>query len=246
MNRYYGIVLGILLCFNPGQLWASEAEEVDEELIAEELIAEEAEYVNPLLHNQYLLENIRLLGLAQERFAGGQFEEAIQYAEEANTYAQLSDDYVALQMLIKETNDAIAAAESRIDWAKRYGIPRGYPEVYGEAEAALTESLDARSNEAWKESLAAAQQVIALLSELPDEPVLAAQYLVRNWNPMRDCLWNIAGMPEIYGDPKQWRRIYNANKSKLPNPNNPNLLRPGTVLDIPNIGDETRIGRLEN
>jgi nucleoid-associated protein YgaU len=62
---------------------------------------------------------------------------------------------------------------------------------------------------------------------------------------MRDCLWNIAAKPEIYDDPFQWRHIYNANKSKFPKSDNPDLLLPGTLLDIPSIKGEYRAGILE-
>ena len=42
---------------------------------------------------------------------------------------------------------------------------------------------------------------------------------------------NLSGISEIYyGDPGRWQKILNANKEKLPNPNN---LRPGTKLIIP-------------
>ncbi|MCL2761728.1 MAG: hypothetical protein FWD36_00785 [Treponema sp.] len=71
---------------------------------------------------------------------------------------------------------------------------------------------------------------------------LPATYTVRTWNAHRDCLWNIAGYPWVYGNPRQWRVLYNANRSKLPDPNNPNLIEPGTVLDIPSIKDEVRQG----
>ena len=43
-----------------------------------------------------------------------------------------------------------------------------------------------------------------------------------------DCLWNIA--KKIYGDGTKWRKIYNANKAKI---SNPNLIYPGQVFKIP-------------
>jgi nucleoid-associated protein YgaU len=76
----------------------------------------------------------------------------------------------------------------------------------------------------------------------PERVLLPAQYTVRPWNTFRDCLWNIAGRPWIYGDPTQWRLLYNANKSKMPNPDNPDLIEPGMVLDIPSIKGEERQG----
>jgi len=75
---------------------------------------------------------------------------------------------------------------------------------------------------------------------------LPATYTVRPWSVSKDCFWNIAGFPWVYGDPHQWRLLYNANKSKLPNPNNPNVIEPGTVLDIPSIKGEVRQGAWES
>lgn len=43
-----------------------------------------------------------------------------------------------------------------------------------------------------------------------------------------DCLWNIA--KKFYGNGAQYTKIYNANKSKI---KNPNLIYPGQVLVIP-------------
>jgi len=71
---------------------------------------------------------------------------------------------------------------------------------------------------------------------------LPAKYTVRAWNVSHDCFWNIAGRPEVYGNPRQWRVLYNANKAKLPDPNNPNLIEPGIVLDIPSLKGEVRQG----
>jgi nucleoid-associated protein YgaU len=75
---------------------------------------------------------------------------------------------------------------------------------------------------------------------------LPATYTVRPWSVSKDCFWNIAGFPWVYGNPRQWRLLYNANKSKLPNPNNPDILEPGIVLDIPSIKGEARQGAWES
>ena len=71
---------------------------------------------------------------------------------------------------------------------------------------------------------------------------LPASYTVRPWGVSQDCFWNIAGRPWVYGNSRQWRTLYNANKAKLPDPNNPNLIEPGIVLDIPSLKGETRQG----
>ena len=49
-----------------------------------------------------------------------------------------------------------------------------------------------------------------------------------------DSLWKIA--KKCYGDAYQWRRIYDANRDKLPSPNR---VRPGMTLQIPAGGAKT-------
>jgi len=45
-----------------------------------------------------------------------------------------------------------------------------------------------------------------------------------------ECLWYIAGYPEIYGNPLEWPRIYEANRDII---KDPDLIYPGQVLKIP-------------
>jgi hypothetical protein len=196
-------------------------------------------------NNQYYLESLRLTRLAQESFDYGDYDGSTQYAAEALKYAQLSDEYVALQLKIKETNDAISAAKARLDWAVLVGAPARYPTEYGEAEAAYEEAVSERSAESWDPAIAAANRVLVALAyvqEAPEGTPLPAQYTVRPWAVSKDCFWNIAGRPWAYGDAAQWRLIYNANRTKLPDPNNPDLIHPGMVLDIPSIRGEIRQG----
>lgn len=58
-------------------------------------------------------------------------------------------------------------------------------------------------------------------------------YTVGTWAKDRDCLWNIAGKIEIYGDPFQWPRIWQANTDKI---SNPDIIHPGEVLTLPPAG----------
>ncbi|MDD5355908.1 MAG: LysM peptidoglycan-binding domain-containing protein [Candidatus Omnitrophica bacterium] len=54
----------------------------------------------------------------------------------------------------------------------------------------------------------------------------ASTYVVKSG----DTLEKIAARPEVYGDKKQWYKIFKANESKL---KEPNKILPGQVLDIP-------------
>ena len=53
-------------------------------------------------------------------------------------------------------------------------------------------------------------------------------YTVKTWQNSGECLTRIAA--KFYKNPKAWKKIYNANKDKI---KNPDLIKPGWVLKIP-------------
>jgi hypothetical protein len=205
-------------------------------------------------NNKFYLESVRLTKMAQESYEYGDYDQSAEYAAQALLYAQQSDEYVALQLKIKETNDAIAAARSRFDWAASVGAASRYPGEYSQAQTAYGEALSFRSAEEWDRAIAAAHRVVDLLANVtaapgvtvsPPDGTLPARYTVRTWQTERDCFWNIAGRPWAYGDPTKWRLLYDANKARLPEPNNPDLIEPGMILDIPSLKGEARQGMWE-
>jgi nucleoid-associated protein YgaU len=214
-------------------------------------------------NNRYYLESLRLTKLAQDVYDSGDYDASSEYAAEAIKYAQLSDEYVALQLKIKAANDAIKAAHSRLDWAVTVKAPARYPDEFTQARASYDLAIKERSAQRWDEAIEAANQVIIALANvqappsedplvavtvppapppIEEKPVLPAQYTVLPWSDSRDCLWNIAERPWAYGDSGQWKFIYEANRSRLPDPSNPHLILPGMILDIPSIQGEVRQG----
>lgn len=61
-------------------------------------------------------------------------------------------------------------------------------------------------------------------------------YTVGTWAENRDCLWNISGKVEIFGDPFMWSKIWQANTNII---KNPDLIYPGQQLVIPAPGPKT-------
>jgi len=220
------------------------------------------EVSSEILNNQYYLESVRLNELAKEAFEEGNYDASAAYAEQAAEYARLSDEYV--NMRLAET--AFERAHSRFTWAGSVGAATRYPAQYRTAVAAYNEAVEARQAENWDNTFDASNRVLAALanvkglsgesgsfaSALPPKPVyesqkppqgtLPAQYTVRQWNNTGDCFSTIAGWSWVYGDPYQWRKLYEANRNKLPDPNNPHLMLPGMVIDIPSLSGETRSG----
>jgi hypothetical protein len=212
-------------------------------------------------NNQYFIQSVQYTNMAQSSFEEGDYDASSRYSEEAIRFAQLSDEYVARQLKIKETDDAIAAAAARIAWASSAAVnaQTRYASEYSSAQNNYNQAVSSRRAEQWDVAIAYANAVIsslAYVSEIEAQtpvqaapvpvPVgpsqLPAQYTVRAWNISKDCLWNIAGRPWAYGDSRQWKLLYNANRSRLPQPDNPDLIHPGMVLDIPSIEGETRQG----
>ncbi|MDR0403732.1 MAG: LysM peptidoglycan-binding domain-containing protein [Treponema sp.] len=208
-------------------------------------------------NNEYYLRSVRLTQQAQDAYEEGDYDAAADYAENAAEYARLSDEYVAMRL----ADYAIARAHSRYTWAGQVGAATRYPAEYEEAGSYYNQALEARRAEEWVPARESAEQVVAILANVqapgpaistpskpaeepsgPGDGTLPAQYVVRQWRETGDCLSAIAGWSWVYGDVYQWRALYDANKDKLPDPNNPHLIRPGMVLDIPSLKGEVRQG----
>ncbi len=61
-------------------------------------------------------------------------------------------------------------------------------------------------------------------------------YTVRSWEQYKDCLWNIAGQSDIYGDPFQWVKLWQGNSNII---RNPDIIRQGMELTVPPPGPKT-------
>jgi nucleoid-associated protein YgaU len=221
----------------------AEMQEADEtEVAVETQEADETEVQIPfsILNNPYYLESVRLTEKAKEAYEIGDYDASTAYAEQAAEYARRSDEYVSRRL----AEDVLLKAHSRYTWAGSAGAETQYPEAYKTASAAYTEAQEANEAQDWDSVIDAANRVLAALSVMPGGTPgrLPAMYTVRDWRSTGDCLWNIAGHPAVYGDPYQWRKLYEANKEKLPDSKNPNWVEPGTVLTIPSLKGETRSG----
>jgi hypothetical protein len=192
-----------------------------------------------ITNNEYFMESQRLLKLSEEAFNQIDYDASYRYAMEAIYFAVLSDVHVA-----------ILTAKHRIDWAESSGASKQYSAEFNDAQRWYNISLGARNDEEWEKSIDAAHRVVELLANIHAPGIyltggtspLPATYIVREWLTTGDCLWNIAARSWVYDDPFKWRILYDANKSKLPNPDNPDLIKPGMVLDIPSIMGEIREG----
>ena len=224
-----------------------------EDAAFEEAALAEADIPSRIRHNRFFFEARRLTNLAQQAYDEGDFLASIQFSEEAVRFSLLSDEFVRLQVIIWQTDNAIAAALARLNFATAAEAARRFPSEYGLAQTTLSQARAYRVAEEWSDATISARRVLEILANVtalppPGEPEvrpLPAQYTVRDWRQTRDSLWYIAGLPWVFNDPWQWRRLYEANRDIMPEPGNPNLIHPGMVLNIPSIRGEVRQGMWE-
>jgi len=250
MRSKFFLVLLIVL-FSASQLVFSADDQAGLELIVPVFrsvtyfaveVGAEGDVILSIRDNEYFRESVRLAELAQTTFDYGDYDASTGFAQDAFYNAQLSDEFVADQLIVE--------AKRLLDWADANNIAARYPYYYSESKAYYETSVIARAIEEWSVSIEASINSIQILSALeagrdptfPSSSSLPSQYTVRTWEAVRDCLWNIAGYSWAYGDPWRWTELYEANKSKLPEPDNPHLIEPGMIIDIPSIRGEARSG----
>ncbi|MCL2801357.1 MAG: LysM peptidoglycan-binding domain-containing protein [Treponema sp.] len=199
-------------------------------------------------NNEFYIESLRLSKLAQEMYEIGDYQASAGFANEAILFAGLSDEYVAEQLIIE--------AKRLMDLAERNNIADRFPINFNQGKEYYEEAVAAQSEEEWGDAIEAAMNSIEIFAAFEPGRTASAsrtgtgtgtgagtgtgtatgsnrQYIVRTWRVERDCLWNIAGYSWVYGDPFRWRELYEANKSRMPEPDNPDLILPGMVLEIP-------------
>ncbi len=195
-----------------------------------------------LLQNSYYQKSLELRAQAQEAFEAGDYDAAADLAAQAQEFAQLSDEFVEEMLAKNQADDAFAAAQVRMTWALTNGIPETYPSEWSLASSRMGLATTAYEEENWLDVTDYSELVLDALAGLTERLPLPRYYTVRLIPERRDCLWRIAEYPFVYGDPWQWRLLYDANKAALVNPNDPDLVLPGQVLEIPSIRGETRSG----
>lgn len=124
------------------------------------------------------------------------------------------------------------------EYKKMQEAKASYQEAYdrGDFEAAYNYAREMRRYAEILDRMAQ-EKITGVVVETPTGDLIAA-YRVKPG----DCLFAIARRTDVYGDPWKWKEIWKANRDKLADPENPRLIHPGTVFDIPSIQGEIRSG----
>ncbi|EKV56870.1 outer membrane protein [Brachyspira hampsonii 30446] len=163
----------------------------------------------------------------------------------------------AMNMLdMLEAPLAYAKAQDSMDKAKQDGYNNSKPNLYTEALKSLSSAGETLIANNYADSLMHSKNVISLVNSMESssgdivssegEQILVSDgasfpqyYIVQSRRANTDSLWRIASYDFIYGNGNLWRRIYDANKDTI---KDPNVIRAGQRLIIPSLKGETRQG----
>ncbi len=194
-------------------------------------------------NNEYQRKSRAYSELAQNAYDEGDYDGAVEYAREAEMNAELSTAFIEKMLARASAEKALFQARTRLAWAKtEMRAEQFFPSAVSSAEQYIA-SADARfTAEEYTAAGSDAQLALDALAVVTKIVPLPGYYRVDLWDPSRDCFWNIAKNPAIYGDPLLWEKLYEANRADLKRPSDPNLLMPGMIMTIPSIKGEYREG----
>lgn len=179
---------------------------------------------------------------AEAALDAGEYALSEEYAAKAAENAELSKAYIDKMLAQGNAEKAIAEATKKMEWAKSVGADKTFPTAYSAGEEALANANAAYEKGDYLSALQYAQAVSDALAGVRQVTPLPQFYVVRPWAETKDCYWNISGRKYVYNNPLLWENLYQANKSKMPRPNDPNLILPGMKMEIPSIAGELREG----
>ena len=179
---------------------------------------------------------------AEAALDAGEYALSEEYAAKAAENAELSKAYIDKMLAQGNAEKAIAEAKKKLDWAKSINADKTFPTAYSAAEEAFSNANTAYDKGDYLSALQYAKAVNDALNGVREVTPLPQFYVVRPWAETKDCYWNISGRKYVYNNPLLWENLYNANKSKMPRPNDPNLILPGMKMEIPSISGELREG----
>lgn len=196
-------------------------------------------------NNEFQRKSRAYTELATKAYDEGDYAAAVEYAREAEKNAALSASFIEGMLARSDAEKTLFSARTRLSWAKGINAEIYFPDAFKNASSSIDTAAEAFAEESWSWAKASAQAALDSLSVVKEIIPLPATWRVELWNSSKDCLWNIAGNPAVYGNPLLWEKLYEANRKSLKQPSNPNLLMPNMIINIPSIKGEYREGEYD-
>ena len=183
---------------------------------------------------------------AEMALDAGHYEESVEYSKLAEENAILSREYTEMMLARKDAEDNIKLAKNKLAWAEKVDAPNIFPMAYSAGKENIENADASFGEEDYPKASDYAKQALAALDGIVETTPLPEFYIVRPWAETKDCYWNISGRHYVYNNPLLWENLYQANKDKMPKPEDPNLIHPGMKMKIPSITGEYRKGTYDS
>ena len=179
---------------------------------------------------------------AQQAYDAGEYDRAVELTLLAEENAEKSKAYIEMMIAKNDAQTKIAVAKNRQTWALRVRGDVNFPMAYQAGSKALENGIAALEKEDYANASKYAVEASDTFATIKEITPLPQYYVVKPWAESKDCYWNIAGRPYVYNNPVLWENLYQANKTKMKDPQNPDLILPGMKMEIPSISGEYREG----
>ncbi len=200
-----------------------------------------------LLDNEDYRRARELRQMAQEAYDAGEYDEAAEYSAEAEEYFERSIETARRLREGYRAENFRSRNERRLNRARDRDFHNLFDTEFSEAQDLYDEGRDLLDDEEYGESIERFSDSIAKLDEIDamytEKDVLPRYYEVRLIPERRDSFWRIAEYEFVYDDPWEWPKLYERNKDVLRDPDNPHLIHPGQVFEIPERDGEVREGQ---
>ena len=183
---------------------------------------------------------------AEMALDAGHYEESVEYSKLAEENAILSREYTEMMLARKDAEDNIKLAKNKLAWAEKVDAPNIFPMAYSAGKENIENADASFVEEDYPKASDFAKQALAALDGIVETTPLPEFYIVRPWAETKDCYWNISGRHYVYNNPLLWENLYQANKDKMPKPEDPNLIHPGMKMKIPSVTGEYRKGTYDS
>jgi len=193
-------------------------------------------------NNQYQQQANAYNRMAQQSYDAGEYDQAVEYAQKAAEYSEMSEAFVRMMIAKADADKQIRFARNQINWAVSIKGDVYFPLTFQAGKESLEKAEAAYGREEYEKASAYAKECLTALAEIKEITPLPQYYVVRPWAESKDCYWNIAGRPYVYNNPTLWENLYQANKQNMKDPENPDLIYPGMKMEIPSITGEYREG----
>ena len=201
-------------------------------------------YGQNLMDNQYMQQAREYRQQAKQALDAGNYDQAVELAAKAQEYTTKAEAEAQRLARMYRAHTIMAYARDRVDYVEQIGVAKQLGDLYTQAKDQLQAAQQAFEAEQYEQSVTDSRKVLSLLKDITPRTVKGPQDILPKYYTVRrgDCLCRIARYSFIYGDKYAWRPIYEANKQKLPQPDNPHLIYPGEVFVIPSRHGELRMG----